>query len=190
MSRGRPRHRNICESCQSIDVRQLHREGRLLKYQSFSVSWKFGDEAFGSIGVRTESNVVILRFQYTRLECSESELIEQSIPIEWTACALGGQRPWFLCNALTGGIQCGRRAAKIYLSGSPVFACRHCYDLGYASQSSSAFHRDIAKAMKIRIRLGGSPNLFDPFPPKPKGLHRATYERLRRSHDAAEGRLS
>jgi hypothetical protein len=79
--------------------------------------------------------------------------------------------------------------AKIYLAGSFVFACRHCYGLAYASQFESAFRRDIAKAMKIRMRLGGSPNLFDPFPQKPKGLHKSTYERLRKIHDAAESRL-
>jgi hypothetical protein len=43
--------------------------------------------------------------------------------------------------------------------------------------------------MNIRLRLGGSPNLFDPFPDKPKGLHKSTYKRLRNIHDAAESRL-
>jgi hypothetical protein len=189
MSRGRLRRRNVCEHCQSIDVRQLHREGRLLTYQSFPLSWKCGDEPLGSINVRTEPNVVLLRFQSRNAASSEWKLVEQNVPITWTACALGGQRPWFLCTAVIAGAHCGRRAAKIYLGGSAAFACRRCYGLAYASQSNSAFHRDIAKAMNIRMRLGGSPNLFDPFPNKPKGLHGSTYQRLRKIHDAAESRL-
>jgi hypothetical protein len=186
---GCRRRRITCESCLSIDVRQLLRENRLLAYQSFPLSWRFGDEPCGSIDVRTEPNIMVLRFQYEDAERSNSKLIEQTVPIVWTACALGGQRPWFLCTAISDGVRCDRRVATIYLGGSPVFACRHCYGLAYASQSRSTFHRDIAKAMKVRMRLSGSPNLFDPFPQKPKGLHKSTYERLRKIHDAAESRL-
>jgi hypothetical protein len=182
---GRP----TCENCQSLDVRQLHRDGRLLTCQSFPISWKFGDEPYGGIHVRTEPDVVILRFQFKPTDRSDWKVVEQKVPIAWTACALGGQRPWFICTALVGGVPCGRRVAKVYLGGSPIFACRHCHRLAYASQLDSAFHRDIAKAMKIRMRLGGSPNLCDPFPDKPKNIHWRTYERLRKIHDAAESRL-
>jgi hypothetical protein len=190
LSRGRRRHRNTCESCLSIDVRQLHREGRLLAYQSFLLSWQFDNRQLGDISVRTEHDLLILRFEIRTAENPELKLVEQRVPIIWTPCALGGQRPWFRCIAESAGSCCGRRVAKIYLGGSSVFACRRCYGLAYRSQSNSAFHRYIAKAMQIRMRLGGSPSLLDPFPPKPKGLHRATYERLRRAHDAAEGRLA
>ena len=49
-------------------------------------------------------------------------------------------------------------------------------------------HRGVGKAQKIRMRLGGSPNMFEEFPDKPKGMHWRTYDRLRRMHDVAEGR--
>jgi hypothetical protein len=189
MSRGRPRLRNACENLQSIDVRQLHRQGRLLTYQSFPLSWKCGDEPWGDINVRTERNRIDLHFRCKRADSSDWKLVEQSLPIVWTACALGGRRPWFLCTAASFGARCGRRVAKIYLGASLIFACRHCYGLAYTSQFESSFHRDIAKAMKIRMQLGGSPSLFDPFPNKPKGLHWSTYERLRNKHDASERRL-
>jgi hypothetical protein len=181
---------STCENCVFIDVRQLHREGRLRTPQSFPMAWRIGDEPCGGIQIRTESKAVILRFQCQNAESSEWKIIEQNVPITWTECALGGRRPWFVCNfKLNSELRCRRRAAKIYLGAHPVFACRQCHRLSYASQRKPPHLRLIGKAMNIRLRLGGSPNLFDPFPDKPKGLHKSTYKRLRNIHDAAESRL-
>lgn len=182
--------RTSCESCPSLDVRKLHREGRLSIFQSFPVSWSFGDEPCGSIKIQTKHSAVILIFHFSDGERTKWRRVEQHVPITWTACALGGRRPWFLCTAYAGGRRCDRRVAKIYLSNSPIFACRHCNDLAYASQFEQIGYRGIGQAMKIRMQLGGSPNLLDPFPDKPKGLHWRTYHRLRKLHDAAESRFS
>ena len=46
--------------------------------------------------------------------------------------------------------------------------------------------RGVFKAQKIRTRLGGSVNLFEPFPEKPKRMHWRTYLRLRARAEAAE----
>ena len=76
---------------------------------------------------------------------------------------------------------------KLYGAGR-LFACRHCYRLAYASQQELAHQRGLGKSQKIRMRLGGSPNMLEEFPDKPKGMHWRTYERWRRVHDAAEER--
>jgi len=39
--------------------------------------------------------------------------------------------------------------------------------------------RSLHKAQKIRKRLGASPDVFDTFIPRPKGMHHKTYERLK-----------
>jgi hypothetical protein len=83
---------------------------------------------------------------------------------------------------------CGRRVAIIYSSGD-VFACRQCCGLAYASQQEPVRERGISTARKIRMRLGGAPNITRPFPDKPKGMHWRTYDRLRRVHDQAYARL-
>jgi hypothetical protein len=36
------------------------------------------------------------------------------------------------------------------------------------------------KSQKIRMKLGGSGNMLDDFPSKPKGMHQRTDDRLRR----------
>jgi hypothetical protein len=82
---------------------------------------------------------------------------------------------------------CGRRVALLYGAGE-LFACRRCYRLAYASQHESLRHRGLGKAQKIRMRLGGSANMLDTFPDKPKCMHWRTYERLRSAYNAAEVR--
>ena len=69
-----------------------------------------------------------------------------------------------------------------------LFACRRCYGLAYASQRQALYFRDIEKAQKIRMRLGGSTIMSERFPDKPKGMHWRTYHRLRHRHDLAEKR--
>jgi hypothetical protein len=73
----------------------------------------------------------------------------------------------------------GRRSA------GELFACRSCYGLVYESQQSPLF-RNIRRAQKIGIRLGGIPDPSAPFPERPCGMHTRTYLRLRERTEAAE----
>ncbi len=80
---------------------------------------------------------------------------------------------------------CGRRVVVLYEPGR-YFLCRCCYDLRYESQREDRTHRALRRAQKIRERLGGSANMTEPFPEKPKGMHRKTYGRLWLEHHEAE----
>jgi hypothetical protein len=85
--------RATCESCKSIDVRHLQREGRLWAGQRFSWSWTRGSEPSGSIGVRTETDAVVLIFRSRSHGAAEWKSIEQrehlrSFPAKTTANAL------------------------------------------------------------------------------------------------------
>ena len=93
-------------------------------------------------------------------------------------CPFGGARPYFICPGVVNGIACGRRVAKLHSPGR-YFLCRHCYRLAHASQSEGQWDRTLRRANKIKQRLGGDPGMAAPFPKKPKGMWRRTYERLR-----------
>jgi hypothetical protein len=102
-------------------------------------------------------------------------------------CRFGGAWPYFVCPGVVNGTACGRRVAKLYGPGR-YFVCRHCYRLSHASQSEDAQRRSMRRASKIRQRLGGNAGRASPFPPKPKGMWRRTYERLREQALDAEER--
>ena len=133
---GRPAYgaRTTCESCKSIDVRLWHREGWLRAGQRFSCSWTREGAPSGSISVQTEADAVLLTFQYRSSTDTECESVQQRVPITWTACHLGGRRPWFRCTVYTGGRYCGRRVA-LCTSAGKLFACRRSHDASLAQPS-------------------------------------------------------
>jgi hypothetical protein len=47
-------------------------------------------------------------------------------------------------------------------------------------------YRALHRAQSIREKLGGSANMMEPFPERPKGMHHKTYWRLREEHADAE----
>ena len=66
--------------------------------------------------------------------------------------------------------------------------CRRCARLIYLSQAAPSSHaRTLVGAQKIRVRLGGSGNVFEPFPCKPRTMHWKTYRKLRAGHDRLTG---
>jgi hypothetical protein len=172
------------ESCRSIDVLDWNRRGYFRSPQRFSWAWTRNGERAASINVETEGHSVMLRYRI-RSYGEDWTNVEQRVALEWTPCRYGGERPWFICSAYGRRTCCGRQVVKLYGAGR-LFACRHCCRLGYASQQESAHQRDLRKAQKIRMRLGGSANMLDEFPDKPKGMHWQTYERFCRVHGAAQ----
>jgi hypothetical protein len=124
---------------------------------------------------------VILSYRHRSGPSGEWEDVKEPVPLKWTECHFGVERPWFVCP----GDRCGRRVAILYGPGK-YFLCRHCYDLRYESQREDKKDRALRRAQKIRQRLGGSANRMDPFPERPKGMHHDTYMRLLLEHQEAE----
>src|SRR5215204_1936764 len=173
------------DECQRIDVRYLHREGLLKPGRWFSLRWSRAGRETGTIrGVVSRDDrpeQITLLYRYRSGPSGEWEDVQEPVPLSWTGCNFGGERPWFVCP----GAGCGRRVAVLYGPGK-YFLCRHCYDLRYESQREDKMHRALRRAQKIWKHLGGSANMMEPFPEKPKGMHWNTYDRLFWEHHEAE----
>ncbi len=183
---GRPggSGRNTVESCRSIDVNRLHREGCLEPGWWGGLQWTRDGENVASITLRAEDDRLRLSYRL-RVGDGAWEDVTESVQIVSDPCCFGGTRPYFICPGVVNGSACGRRVAKLYGPGR-YFLCRHCYRLAYASQSEGPWDRTLRKANKIRMRLGGDPGMAAPFPQRPKGMWGRTYDRLRDNTFEAE----
>lgn len=82
-----------------------------------------------------------------------------------------GLKTWFICP------DCQKRIFTVYLLDH--WACRQCHNLNYASQHRWTPYRLLGNAQMIRTRLGGSPDITQPFPDKPEGIQQKKYEQLK-----------
>lgn len=171
------RGKDLTEEYLQLDVRKLKRDGLLAPGQYYSVKWERKYRETKSINIKSEPDQVILSYSH-RNGNGKRENKNYPVKIEWTPCNYGGKRPWFICPTKT----CGRRVAILY--GGDIFVCRHCLQLAYASQRENDTYRKLSRAQKIRKKLGGSANMLEPFPQKPKGMHWDTYWWMEDQHYA------
>ena len=177
--------KDTVESFNHLDVNSLNRKGLLESGTRGSASWSKGEDALGSVGFEVKDGSFVLDYRYRRDSSEEWEEVRYPVRLSWTPCNFGGSRPWFVCPGVVNGHYCGRRVAKLYGAGK-YFLCRYCYDLTYESRKDGQKNRALHKCQRIRQRLGGSANMSEPFPPKPKGMHFDTYLKLWREHDRAD----
>lgn len=176
--------RDTADAALGLDIRHCARQG-MLRPGFYTVAWSCGGRPSGEIGLLVNdpgplTDAITLVYRARRGGGSWED-VEQRIGLAWTPCTYGGHRPWLVCPA------CLRRMAILY-SGPSGFYCRKCLGLVYQSQRESGGDRALTRAQAIRRRLGGSANMLEPFPPKPRGMHWRTYLRLRRAARAAEAR--
>jgi hypothetical protein len=182
---GRPSGsgRSVVEAWRSIDVNRLCKMGCLTSGWSGSWQWTCDGVRIAWIGLWAEAERLHLTYR-VRVGGGDWEDVAETVRIVRVPCRFGGARPYFICPGLVNGVTCRRRVARLHGPGR-YFLCRHCYRLAHASQSECVWDRALRRANKIRQRLGGDPGMAAPFPSKPKGMWRRTYERLReRSFDA------
>jgi hypothetical protein len=102
--------------------------------------------------------------------------LSQAINLVAAPRHFGSAQWYFLCPIVR------QRASVLWLPpGASCFASRRALggQFAYASQFETAPLRALSRAHQIRRRLGEANyiSVFDyPFPPKPRGMHRNTYE--------------
>lgn len=75
-----------------------------------------------------DGEVVAVQLEYIAARGEESTEYAYRVPITYTACNFGDERPWFRCPAEG----CVERVGKLYLPPRRArFACRECYGLAY-----------------------------------------------------------
>jgi hypothetical protein len=163
-----------CEDYHAVDLAWLGRKKMLTPGRSSTIRWSRAGQPTGLIGIVAHPHGVGISYR-TRPWAGDWQEVKEFIPFVMTATNFSGRRRWFKCPS------CGRACRVLY--GGAWFRCRRCHRLRYRSQSEPSHQRAISRAQKVRMRLGGSASLAEPFPPKPKGMHRTTYHRLW-AHDA------
>ncbi|MCQ8184870.1 hypothetical protein [Parvularcula maris] len=162
----------------SIDLADLRRWGVLdhLKsegggFRAGTLTWSRGGHTHSTISYQVDEDAFTLIYR-TRRPGEEWQDKRQRIGWAFTGQKMGGQRRWFSCPS------CHARARVLY--GSP-FACRSCHQATYESQYERFRVPGLASAMRVREKLGSDDGILDFFPPKPKGMHQKTYDRLRQA---------
>ena len=159
----------------SIDIRQLFREGSHLLGQSAKWNWSINGKPVASVGVLITYGDVCITYRHKTHKGYWSD-VANTVDLEWTDCHYGGQRPWFQCP----NRYCGKRVAILYIGDS--IGCRQCRGLVYESQRENECNRSSRAADKLRDRLGWKRGFLHGEGYRPKGMHRATFERLASSH--------
>jgi hypothetical protein len=177
ISRPRP----TTDSRISVDIRELFRHiggnagGRAL--------YRWNSDRVGQVPVATL--FALASPALVKVTHVGGTMPEETLDVTYTPCRYGGQRAWFLCTKLG----CGKRVAILY-EHPRGFRCRHCCQLDYKSHRERSYDRMLRRSRRIRARVAGGVNLTENFPPRPKGMHWATYDRLLQSEAALWGEIS
>jgi len=134
--------KDTVEDCRSVSISFLKKHDYFCGYRSGGIVWKncYGEETSSiGIAVSTMHGDNYVRFQYTTTRnTGEKTEYDYKVRLTATPCNFGGIRYWFICPLSRNGVNCGRRAAKLYKApGAYYFGCRHCYDLSYESRNET-----------------------------------------------------
>jgi hypothetical protein len=120
-----------------------------------------------------------MRLSYRSIEIVDHSDRSQVFGIQWVPTYFGKHRAVFVCSSCHGG---ANRLFDRYGS----YACRYCHRALYASQKYNQVGRKRLAACKLRLQLGGFPDMSEPVPSKPKRIRRRTYQRMRNHIQALE----
>jgi hypothetical protein len=159
----------VCEDYYHLDLAWLQRRKMLTPGRKSVITWSSCGRRTGAIKIAAAAHAILLVYR-TREYGEEWQDVKQLVVFKTTATAFGGRRRWFACPG------CAKACRVLY--GSGRFLCRRCWRLPYRSQRESPWSRTTSRMQKMRARLGGSANLMEPFPPRPRYMHHRTYQRL------------
>jgi len=166
---GRPGWRRKIERTLALDVRELAKLGYLRPGgDPLGWHWIFLQTRAESVELGVQPHAERLELSYRRGE----EWRRESVRLDRVPCHFGGSRPLFRCP------WCEQRWALLYLLPNKAhFRCRTCARLAHSVEAEGAAERMWRKQKKLLARLGVE-DRSDPHPPRPRGMHERTYQRL------------
>jgi hypothetical protein len=120
-----------------------------------------------------------LRLSYRSIEIIDHHDRSQVFGITWIPTYFGKHRAIFVCSTCCGG------AVRLF-GKDGNYACRFCHRAQYLSQKQKTASRKRLAACKLRLELGGSPDIHELRPSRPKWTRRRTYQRIRHQIQALE----
>jgi len=167
-----------------LDVGLLNKNGCL--HSGWNGCWSWKDESGKSYSISMNRNNFGVNLNYClKVGEGEWEKVEQDISVIHIPCRFGGNRPYFICPGQFHPKHRSRKALKLYIIDR-YFLCRHCHELKYSSQFESKWERQLRKANKYRLKVGGDTGLGSDFPDRPKGMWSKTYSGIFDKYNHAE----
>lgn len=164
-----------------LDIARLKRIGAL-RPGTHPIHWSGRDgEKVANISITTEADRLTLEYRKRWRGSGDWEEVREIVKLDWTAQKLGGKRVWFLCPG------CGSRRGVLY--GRDGYRCRACHRMTYTSQYDAYPQLPWTRCHRVRARFGAAEGLAYPFPDRPKGMHRKTYNRLKAEDERANALL-
>jgi hypothetical protein len=142
----RSRKRGTLDALKRIEINYLKKLGALNPPQSGVLSWTKNGQPHGYINFKSYHSHIDLNFNFKSVNKNEWQPVEQRVFLSTTSCNFGGVRYWLICP------NCKRRVGAL-CAADRLFLCRHCYDVGYDSQSENSFDRLNSKKDKLAKRI-------------------------------------
>lgn len=182
---GRPQQNRLTTEWFQLDVRWLNQHCDLRTgLKSYVRLPRDGGHAM--VRVWTKQQKLCLHFDFGP-DLFGPRTLECVLGLSWVSCPYGGHLPLLGCE----NASCDRWVQILY--GREDFLCRRCRRVTYPIQRIAPELRPLARAQLLRVRLGGSPDINQPFPSRPKGMHSWTYTqkiaKIFAAERAAAGRL-
>ncbi|NBC19767.1 MAG: hypothetical protein GVY06_01760 [Alphaproteobacteria bacterium] len=172
------RHRGTVEGWRRIDAAKMQKHGELAVGWFGRWTWTSDDGEENYIHLSGGHHSIRLSYRY-RQNGGDWQDVSQTVHLDWSPRHFGGEQAYFLCP------KCGSR--RRYLVGAGArFLCQACHGLVHAASREGESDRVFRRMWKVKRKIGAELALGGLRGAKPKGMHRATHDRLMAELDGLE----
>ncbi len=126
------------EQSMSINMARLKADNLLGSEKWAVLRWSYRpthESSAAALRIHILGESGLMRLVY---DGKDKEHFDYQVNIISTPCYYGGQRFWFSCPLMRGGLSCGRRVGVLYKpDGAKYFGCRQCYNLTYQKRNEN-----------------------------------------------------